>query len=219
MDEIIQITTDPHVCSTCLKLSNRYPIQGTVALFILDAIPSLMRNMDRDSQSGRFEQTYSDSEFIAAVRKYDPASTQEIADELGIHRRSAQHRLDNLADSGQVSKKKVGNSLVWFSPSDTQHEQAFEEFAAHLTEQWGDEIKQIILYGSTARGEARGIDSDVDVMVITETAQARDTVYDPTYDIAFDVMLEHGVGLSLNFKTTEELENQRDRRCVKNVIK
>lgn len=174
--------------------------------------------MDRDSHSGRFEQTYPDSEFIGAVKKYDPASTQEIADEIGIHRRSAQHRLDNLADSEQISKKKVGNSLVWFSPSDTQHVQAFEEFAAQMTEQWGDEIKHIILYGSTARGETRGIDSDVDVMIITETAQARDTVYDPAYDIAFDIMLEHGVGLSLNFKTVEELEEQQDRAYIKNVL-
>lgn len=177
-----------------------------------------MKDMDRDNQSGRFEQTYTNSEFISAVRNYDPASTQEIADELGIHRRSAQHRLDNLADNGQVSKKKVGNSLVWFSPRNTQHEQAFEEFATHLTEQWEDEIKRIILYGSTARGEAHGIDSDVDVMIITETAQARDTVYDPAYDIAFDIMLEHGVGLSLNFKTAEELEEQRDRAYIKNVL-
>jgi predicted nucleotidyltransferase len=177
-----------------------------------------VRDMDRDSQSGHFEQTYSDSEFIAAVRKYDPASTQEIANEIGIHRRSAQHRLDKLADSGKVSKKKVGNSLVWFLDNDTQHEQAFEEFAARMTEQWTDEIKQIILYGSVARGEARGIDSDVDVMLITKTEQAKTDVYDPAYDIAFDVMLEHGVGLSLNFKTAEELEKRQDRTYIQNVL-
>lgn len=177
-----------------------------------------MGEMNRDSRSGRFEQSYPDSEFIAAVRKHDPASTQEIADEIGIHRRSAHHRLDALVDNKQIDKKKVGNSLVWSVRTGTQHEQAFEDFASRMTNQWTDEIEQLILYGSTARGEAQGIDSDVDVLVVTASPAARDAVYDPAYDIAFDVMLEHGVTLSLNFKTAEELEEQRDRAYVKNVL-
>lgn len=177
-----------------------------------------MGEMNRDSRSGRFERSYPDSEFIAAVRKLAPASTQEIADEIEIHRRSAHHRLDALADDKRIDKKKVGNSLVWSERTGTQHEQAFEEFADRLTDQWTDEIDRLILYGSTARGEAQGIDSDVDVLVVTASPGARDDVYDPAYDIAFDVMVEHGVALSLNFKTAEELDEQRDRAYVKNVL-
>ncbi len=177
-----------------------------------------MEEMDRDNQSGRFERSYPDRVFMEAVRRHSPASTQEVADEIGIHRRSAQHRLDALADDKRINKKKVGNSLVWSVRTDPQHEQAFEAFASRMTEQWGDEIEQLILYGSTARGEARGIDSDVDVLVITPSTATRETVYDPAYEIAFDVMLEHSVALSLNFKTVEELEEQRDRAYIKNVL-
>lgn len=178
-----------------------------------------MNEMDRDSQSGRFERSYSDRVFIEAVRKHSPASTREIADEIGIHRRSAQHRLDALADDKRIDKKKVGNSLVWSERTDTRHQLAFEAFASRMTEQWADEIEKLILYGSTARGEAKGIDSDVDVLVVTPSTATRDAVYDPAYEIAFDVMLEHGVALSLNFKTVEELEEQRDRAYIKNVLR
>lgn len=179
-----------------------------------------MEEVDRDSKSGRFERSYSDRAFIDAVKKHTPASTQEIADEIGIHRRSAQHRLDALADDDntQIDRKKVGNSLVWSIRTDTEHEQAFEAFSARMFDQWGDEIEKLILYGSTARGEAQGIDSDVDVMVVTASPTARDAVYDPAYEIAFDVMLEHGVSLSLNFKTEDELDEQSERRYITNVL-
>lgn len=177
-----------------------------------------MEEADRDSESGRFERSYSDRVFIEAVKKHAPASTQEIADVIGIHRRSAQHRLDALADSNDIDKKKVGNSLVWSVDTTTRHERAFEAFSSQMLDQWADEIERLILYGSTARGEARGIDSDVDVMVVTASPAARDAVYDPAYEIAFDVMLEHGVALSLNFKTEDELDEQSERRYVKNVL-
>jgi hypothetical protein len=55
-------------------------------------------------------------------------------------------------------------------------------------------------------------------MLITPTKQAKETVYDPATAISLDVMIEHGVALSLNFKTTTELEEQRDRAYVRNVL-
>ncbi|MFC7135353.1 MULTISPECIES: winged helix-turn-helix transcriptional regulator [Salinibaculum] len=65
------------------------------------------------NEGGRFEPTHSDKEVIDAVRKHTPAGTQEVAEELGIARQSADYRLRKLLDEGRVSKKKVGNSLVW----------------------------------------------------------------------------------------------------------
>ena len=52
-------------------------------------------------------------EILEAVRKHEPAGTQEVADEVGTARQSADYRLRQLKESGQVSKKKVGRSLVW----------------------------------------------------------------------------------------------------------
>lgn len=72
--------------------------------------------MDEDrerNEGGRFEPKHTDEEVLQAVRKHDPAGTKEIADELGIARQSADYRLRRLLDEGRVTKKKVGNSLVW----------------------------------------------------------------------------------------------------------
>jgi predicted ArsR family transcriptional regulator len=72
--------------------------------------------MDEDrerNEGGRFEPEHTDEEVLDAVRKHEPAGTKEVADELGIARQSADYRLRRLLDEGRVSKKKVGNSLVW----------------------------------------------------------------------------------------------------------
>ncbi|WP_318566920.1 winged helix-turn-helix domain-containing protein [Salinigranum marinum] len=72
--------------------------------------------MDEDrerNEGGRFEPEHTDEEVLDAVQKHEPAGTKEVADELGIARQSADYRLRRLLDEGRVSKKKVGNSLVW----------------------------------------------------------------------------------------------------------
>ena len=70
---------------------------------------------DRErNERGRYEPEQSDEEILDAVRKHEPAGTSEVADELGIARQSADYRLRQLLEDGRVSKKKVGNSLVWF---------------------------------------------------------------------------------------------------------
>ncbi|ELY96700.1 hypothetical protein C482_15036 [Natrialba chahannaoensis JCM 10990] len=69
---------------------------------------------DRErNEGGRFEPEHTDDDVLDAVREHDPAGTKEVADELGIARQSADYRLRRLLDEGHVSKKKVGNSLVW----------------------------------------------------------------------------------------------------------
>ena len=69
---------------------------------------------DRErNEGGQFQPEYTDGEVVKAVEQNDPAGTTEVADELGIARQSADYRLHRLLDDGRVSKKKVGNSLVW----------------------------------------------------------------------------------------------------------
>lgn len=63
--------------------------------------------------NGRFEPVHTDDAVLDAVRDQAPAGTQEVADALGIARQSADYRLRRLLAAGRVSKKKVGNSLVW----------------------------------------------------------------------------------------------------------
>jgi predicted transcriptional regulator len=75
-----------------------------------------MRVMDDDrerNEGGRFEPEHTDEEVIEAVRENEPAGTREVADELGIARQSADYRLRRLYDEERLSKKMVGNSLIW----------------------------------------------------------------------------------------------------------
>ena len=56
---------------------------------------------------------FDESEYLDAVREHAPASTKEIADAVGVTRQGADYRLRELESDGKVSKKMVGNSLVW----------------------------------------------------------------------------------------------------------
>lgn len=73
-----------------------------------------MPGKDREEESGKYTTSYPDSDFIDAIRQLDGlGGTSEIADTVGCTRRTAYTRLKNLEDQGQVSSRKVGNSLVW----------------------------------------------------------------------------------------------------------
>lgn len=71
-----------------------------------------MADRERD-KDGQFKPKYVDEDIIQAVRKHEPAGTQEVVDELGIARQSADYRLRKLTDENEVKSEKVGNSLIW----------------------------------------------------------------------------------------------------------
>ena len=74
-----------------------------------------MTNPERDSESGKLTEQYSDEDFLEAVAELEPASTREIAEAVGCSRRNADIRLRKLEEANEIQKKKVGNSLTWFS--------------------------------------------------------------------------------------------------------
>jgi predicted nucleotidyltransferase len=181
--------------------------------------------MESRNDQGQFSPTHTDAEVVAAVRAHAPAATSEVATELGISRQGADYRLRQLRETGHITSKKIGASLVWFIPSvtsttesdpDSPHEQAFEDFGQRATEAIGEEIQEIILYGSTARGETQGTKSDVDIFVVIESAS--ETVEETLDEIAYDVMVDHGVVTSLMIKTEEEFESQREDPFVQTVL-
>ena len=55
-----------------------------------------------------------EGEYLSAVREHEPASTREVAEEVGVTRQGADYRLRALEEDGLVRKKKAGNSLIWF---------------------------------------------------------------------------------------------------------
>ena len=69
---------------------------------------------ERDSESGRFTESYPHAVFLDALRDEDGmASTPEIADRVGCSGRLALNRLRDLADDGEVNQRKVGNANLW----------------------------------------------------------------------------------------------------------
>lgn len=69
---------------------------------------------DRDENSGKYTTSYTDSEFLDAIRTLDGmAGTSEIAEKVGCTRRTAYTRLQALEAEYRVRSRQVGNSLVW----------------------------------------------------------------------------------------------------------
>lgn len=71
----------------------------------------------------------------------------------------------------------------------------------------GDSLKQMILYGSYARGDY-GDNSDMDIMVLTELTDDRIIqIEDEIFDAAYDIELEYGVPISVNIKNKKHFKN------------
>lgn len=79
---------------------------------------SSMADRDRDEQ-GRYQEEYVDEDFLDAVREHEPATTTEIAEAVGCVRQNADYRLRQLKEDGRVTSKKVGPSVVWLIPEDS----------------------------------------------------------------------------------------------------
>lgn len=71
---------------------------------------------DDRNHEGRFTPKHADEEVLGAVRAHEPAATSEVASELDVSRQGADYRLRQLRDAGRVNSKKIGASLVWFTP-------------------------------------------------------------------------------------------------------
>lgn len=94
------------------------------------------------------------------------------------------------------------------------HEDAFETFAERALEHHGEAIRDVILFGSAASGETRGVDSDVDVLVVADAEDLKASLR----EIAYDVQLEYGVVVSLHVLTAERFEDRRNHPFVRSVL-
>jgi predicted ArsR family transcriptional regulator len=69
---------------------------------------------ERDEDSGRYTDTYTDDEFIEAIKgEGGLAGTGEIATTVGCSHRQALNRLKELEEKNIVISKDVGRSLAW----------------------------------------------------------------------------------------------------------
>lgn len=68
---------------------------------------------DRDDETGRFSEQYSDEAFLEAVSELDPATTAKVANYVGCSYDLAYRRLLRLSKGGRMIKQEVGGSFVW----------------------------------------------------------------------------------------------------------
>lgn len=69
---------------------------------------------NRDDESGRYSETYPLSDFIEALEDLGgSAGTQDVADEVGCKYRTANAKLHELEERGEVTARKVGNAYLW----------------------------------------------------------------------------------------------------------
>ena len=102
----------------------------------------------------------------------------------------------------------------------TDHDAAAEAFVDRARSRFSHEIEELYVFGSTARGDASGLTSDVDVLVALSSDSHYETVTDELRDIAYDVMLEYGPVVELHIFTEREFDRHRRRGnpFVENVV-
>jgi ribosomal protein S25 len=69
--------------------------------------------MERDDESGKYIEKYSDKEFITSVGEVKTSTTQNIADRVGCSYDLAYRRLNTLEDEGILSSTEIGGCLLW----------------------------------------------------------------------------------------------------------
>lgn len=173
-------------------------------------------------EGGLFVSKIDDSDVIRALQEHpEPvATTRDLADRLSVTTETVRQRLTGLHEKDRVAKKRVAASgVVWWLPTEEathRREQAFEEFARRVTNALGEEIYEIILYGSTARGEATET-SDVDVLLVTE-GTAEEDHRKTVSRLAFDIGLEYDVAISYHFQSKDRFESRQDSPFLTSVL-
>ncbi len=82
------------------------------------------------------------------------------------------------------------------------------EIKKYLTEKYGEGIKQVLVYGSFARGEATK-DSDIDMAVIVDDSMNTESVEAGLNDFLFDILLERNELISIFAIPESIFENYR----------
>lgn len=68
---------------------------------------------DRDSDTGEFTPTHSDSDLLHFLRTEGQAGTQAVADWFDYTQPTVYRRLRQLERDGEVESERVGNALLW----------------------------------------------------------------------------------------------------------
>ena len=90
------------------------------------------------------------------------------------------------------------------------------EFASSIKREYGDEITEVLLFGSAARGESTS-ESDIDILVICRGNRFKLRRKMMAQVLAF--LLKHGVYISLKTLSEEDWSNLDDTALKRNISK
>jgi len=68
-------------------------------------------------EGGEYVQEITPEDALAVFTDNEPRTAKEVAEELGVVRRTAYNKLSDLEERGDLRKKKVGSrAVVWWQP-------------------------------------------------------------------------------------------------------
>ncbi|MDZ7730974.1 MAG: nucleotidyltransferase domain-containing protein [Natrialbaceae archaeon] len=91
------------------------------------------------------------------------------------------------------------------------------DFARVVGDEFPDTVAAVRLFGSVARGDERGVHSDVDLLVELETADTDGTIEARLRESAYDIELDEGVPLSLIIVPSKTVRTTADHPFVQRV--
>ena len=94
--------------------------------------------------------------------------------------------------------------------------QIAKEFANEVTRMFGNEIENITLFGSVARGED-DTESDIDVLIIWNGDKVKG--WDKLEEMAFDIFIRYNALISIKLISPAEYKNMENFLFMKDVRK
>jgi len=91
--------------------------------------------------------------------------------------------------------------------------EAVEYFVKLLKERFGERIREVILFGSVARGDAKE-DSDIDVLVIGEGITQREIS-----ELTWEVLMETGEVVSAIVESPDEFKRTKNSSFHRTVLR
>ena len=103
--------------------------------------------------------------------------------------------------------------------TDDAHASAAEAFVDRLAERDLQGVEDVHLFGSTVRGDASGLASDVDFLVVVSDDADKPALEDELRDLAYDVMLEFGPVVEVHVLSRTAFERRREHPFVRRVLR
>ena len=145
-----------------------------------------------------------------------PEKTVEIAEryhsDAGAKTKSLEGKKYARSNLYKTDFKNTGMELSLLRIPENK-KKALELFVKTLKEKYDNKIHRIILFGSTARGEA-GEESDIDVLVVADGVNQKEIS-----KIAFQVFLKYGEVVSPIVEDGQQFEKYKDYSFHRNVLK